>query len=490
MAVRRLLPAAPLFRSSPGPLPQSSENRKSVDSMFQFITSTSFRFMIPKFKILAMLATAGVTVSTLTHAAEKPSRPNIFFIISDDQAWNDYGFMGHPHIATPHLDKLAAESLVYQRGYSPVPLCRPSLATIVTGLYPHQHGVTGNDPVLPDKDVKPQKSRGNPKYTRYYQTVIDHFAKRPNLVRELTGQGYLSLQTGKWWEGDPVKTTGFSHAMTAGTGKGDRHGGKGLEIGRQGLKPIQDFIEQAGEQPFFVWYAPMLPHDPHNPPADLLEKYKKLTPTEPVARYWANVEWFDRTCGELLDYLEKKGLRENTIVIYTTDNGWIQNPDKANAFAPRSKLTPYEGGVRTPIMISWPARLKPRMDTEHLASNVDLWPTLAALLKTQTPEGLPGINLADEQAAASRQRIFGEQYPHGITDVDHPTRGLEHRWVIDGWWKLISPDPRNRPDAEPELYDLKNDPWEKTDLSPTQPERVKSLSKVLDQWWLPEHSEN
>jgi arylsulfatase A-like enzyme len=431
-----------------------------------------------------------LTVTLFSRNLCAADRPNIVFIISDDQAWGDYGFMGHPQLATPHLDKLAAASLTFQRGYSCMPLCRPSLASIVTGLYPHQHGVTGNDPVLPDPDVKSTPGRSNPKYARYYQTMIDNFAKRPNLVRDLTASGYVSLQTGKWWEGDPVKTAGFSHAMTVGTGKGDRHGGKGLEIGRQGLQPVKDFIEEAGDKPFLLWYAPMLPHDPHNPPAELLEKYKKLTPSGPVAAYWGNVEWFDRTCGELIDYLEKKGLRENTIILFTTDNGYVQDPQKANRFAPRSKLTSYEGGVRTPIMISWPAKLKPRMDTEHLASTIDLWPTLAALLKTQTPAGLPGINLTDEQAVAKRQRIFGEQYPHGVTDVDRPSSSLEKSWVIDGWWKLITPDPRNRPTDKPELYDLKNDPWEKTDLSATQPDRVKTLSKEIAQWWQPKDAKN
>ncbi len=420
------------------------------------------------------------------HAAEKTARPNIVFIISDDQAWGDYGFIGHKQIATPRLDKLAAESLTFQRGYTPVPLCRPSLATMITGLYPHQHGVTGNDPALPDKGANAQVGRGNPKYERYYESIVNNFAKQPNLVRDLTARGYVALQTGKWWEGDPVKTAGFTHAMTAGTGKGERHGGKGLEIGREGLQPIKDFIAGAGDKPFVVWYAPMLPHTPHTPPDELLQKYLKLAPSEPVARYWACVEWFDRTCGELLDHLDQKGLRENTIIVYTCDNGWIQKPDQANMFAPRSKQSPYEGGVRTPIMISWPAKLKPRMDTEHLASNVDLWPTLAALLKTDAPKKLPGINLADEREVSKRSKIFGEVYAHNIADVDHPTRSLENRWMIDGWWKLIVPDPRNRPNAKPELYDLQNDPWEKNELSAAQPKRVKELTKKLDKWWQPE----
>jgi uncharacterized sulfatase len=126
------------------------------------------------------------------------------------------------------------------------------------------------------------------------------------------------------------------------------------------------------------------------------------------------------------------------------------------------------------------------MDKEHLASTVDLWPTLASLLKTGTPDGLPGIDLTDEKAVAKRTAIFGEQYAHNIADVDHPTRSLENRWIIDGWWKLILPDSRNRPDAKPELYDLRKDPWEKNDLSAAEAERVKTLSGQSDQWWKPD----
>ncbi len=412
-----------------------------------------------------------------------PVRPNVIFIISDDQAWNDYGFMGHPHIKTPALDRLAAQSLVFERGYTPVPLCRPSLASIATGLYPHQHGVTGNDPTLPDPGVNAMAARGDEKYARYYDTVINNFARQPNLVRDLVSRGYVALQTGKWWEGDPIRTAGFTHAMTQGTTKGGRHGDAGLAIGREGLQPIYKFIQEAGDQPFFVWYAPMLPHAPHTPPDDLLQTYLKRAPSEPVARYWACVEWFDRTCGELLDYLDRIGLRENTIIVYTTDNGWIQNPGKANQFAPRSKLTAYEGGVRTPIMISWPGHVEPLRDQEHLASNLDLWPTLAALLKTPAPKSLPGVNLTDARAVARRTRIFGEQYAHDIADVDEPTRSLEHRWVIDGWWKLIAPNPRKVSGQSLELYNLRDDPWEQNDLAGKETRRVKKLSRRLDTAW-------
>lgn len=433
-------------------------------------------FHLPRFlATLILAATASAAVS----------RPNVLLIISDDQGWGDYGFMGHPHVATPALDRLAASGLTFERGYSPVPLCRPSLATIATGLYPHQHGVTGNDPSLPDPKAKAMAARGNPAFARYYETMIGNFRARPNLVRDLTGRGYRTLQTGKWWEGDPVKEAGFTHAMTQGESKGSRHGDAGLQIGRQGIEPITRFIAESGPQPWCVWYAPMLPHSPHNPPAELLAKYLKVAPSEPVARYWACVEWFDRTCGELLAHLEARGLRENTLVLYTTDNGWIQDPAKANAFAPRSKQTPYEGGVRTPIMVSWPGRVAPRRDQDHLASNIDLWPTLAALLGLPLPTGLPGINLADPGAVAARGAIHGAALAHDVADVDHPTRSLQQRWIISGWEKLIVPDPRNRPGQRSELYDLRSDPRETRDLASTRPGRVDDLARQLDRWWTP-----
>jgi uncharacterized sulfatase len=425
-----------------------------------------------------------VLSGAFARAAER--QPNVLLIVSDDHAWGDYGFMGHPHLRTPHLDRLAAQSLLFERGYSPVPLCRPALASIATGLYPHQHGVTGNDPALPDKGVNAMAARGNPKYARYYNTIIENFRRRPNFVHDLVSRGYLALETGKWWEGDPVKTAGFTHAMTQGEAKGSRHGDRGLDIGRKGLEPICRFLDEAGERPWLVWYAPMLPHAPHNPPEDLLQKYLPLAPTAPVAHYWACVEWFDRTCGELLEHLDRRGQRANTIVLYTADNGWLQNPLKTNSFAPRSKLTSYEGGVRTPIMISWPGRLAPRRDKDHLASNVDLWPTLAALLKTPLPDGLPGLNLTDPRAVAKRERIFGEQYTHNIADVDAPTLSLERRFVIEGWWKLLVPEPRALPGARSELYHLKRDPWERADLADKQARRVSRLRQTLDAWWLPQ----
>lgn len=120
--------------------------------------------------------------------------------------------------------------------------------------------------------------------------------------------------------------------------RGGRHGDEGLTIGRKGMKPVTDFLDHATQekQPFLLWYAPFLPHTPHDPPARILEKYRRPGVAEDVAKYHAMCEWFDETCGELLAELDRRGLRENTLVIYICDNGWKARSE--NAADPNQKL--------------------------------------------------------------------------------------------------------------------------------------------------------
>lgn len=429
--------------------------------------------------MLLSIALMFLPTISCSHAADAP--PNVVMIISDDQAWTDYGFMGHPHIQTPCLDRLAQQSLLYTRGYVPSPLCRPSLAAMITGLYPHQNRITGNDPA-PTPDIK--KNRQNPAYLALNETMIAHIETHPTLPRLLAKKGYVSLQTGKWWEGHP-RRGGFTHAMTHGDPRrGGRHGDVGLTIGREGMKPICDFIDQAtaDSKPFFLWYAPFMPHTPHTPPMELFEKYQKLTDSRTIARYWAMCEWFDQTCGQLLDYLDKKGLADNTIVVYVCDNGWIQNP-KSGGYAPRSKRSPYEGGIRTPIMVRWLGKVKPRRDETHLAISIDLAPTILRACGLQPTADMTGVNLADTQAVAGREAVCGEVYAHDVADVNQPTKSLQYRWVIHDQWKLIDPDPANLPNSKPELYNVIDDPHEKRNLADEHPQRVKQLQKRLDAWW-------
>jgi len=422
--------------------------------------------------------------------------PNIVLIISDDQGWTDYGFMGHPQVQTPRLDKLASQSLVFRHGYVPSSLCCPSLASIITGLYGWQTKVCCNDPPLPKqtKAAKSAKGKGagkgaDPTFIKQAEEMSHFLDAQPALPRKLAELGYLSLQTGKWWQGH-FSTAGFTHGMSAKErSKGGRHGDDGLKIGRETMQPIYDFIEQAGGKPWFVWYAPMLPHQPHNPPQRLLDKYTGKTDSPHVAKYWAMIEWFDETCGELMDYLDKKKLADNTIVLYVTDNGWVQQADKGG---PRSdsKLSQYDGGLRTPLMIRWPGRVAPRqVDTP--VSSVDIAPTLLRACGLKPAEAMQGVNLLDEQAVKERKAIFGACYTHNAVDIHAPASSVTYRWCIaDGRWKLIIPNPANinapkKPGREMgvELYDVVADPHEEKNLAAAQPDRVAQLTKLVDGWW-------
>jgi uncharacterized sulfatase len=406
------------------------------------------------------------------------SQPNIVMLISDDQAWGDYGFMGHPAIQTPHLDKLAAESLTFRRGYVPASLCCPSLASIITGRFPHQHRVTSNDPPVP-AGMTPRDFQKSPAFQAGRDVMNSYMDAIPTLPRLLSANGYRSLQTGKWWQGSYTHG-GFTHGMT----KGGRHGDEGLDIGRKTMQPIYDFIGEAKKEgkPFFVWYAPMMPHDPHTPPARILEKYKGKTPSEHVAKYWAMVEWFDETCGGLLGALEREKVAENTIVVYVADNGWIQNPD-APKYALKSKQSQYDGGLRTPIMVRWPAKIHPAMNGETVVSSLDILPTLLDAAGVKRPEGLPGVSLTDSAALKARDTVFGECFTHNSKDLANPSASLRWRWVIQGDWKLIVPATQNEPEGKTELYNLKVDPNEEKNLADIEKERAEKMRVKLDAWW-------
>src|SRR5262249_15139435 len=212
--------------------------------------------------------------------AAPPPPPNIVLIISDDQGYADYSFMGHPRIKTPHIDRLAAQSLTFRRGHVPSSLCSPSLASILTGLYPHQHRVTSNDPPLPAGKTG-RAAAQDPKFLADRRAIVANFDRVPTLPRMLASKGYLSFQTGKWW-GGRYSHGGFTHGMSHGDpAKGGRHGDDGLKIGRQGMSEVFDFIDMAASRgaPFFVWYAPMMPHSPHTPPERLLAKYRADAPS-------------------------------------------------------------------------------------------------------------------------------------------------------------------------------------------------------------------
>ncbi|MDQ8183146.1 sulfatase [Pelagicoccus sp. SDUM812005] len=439
---------------------------------------------------------AAFTLTALATVSAANDRPNIVMILSDDQAWTDYGFMGHEHIRTPNLDKLAESGVLYPRAYVPTPLCRPSLMTLATGHYARDHKITGNDPsprLAPKQD---------PKHVELSIELFDNIDRLDTLPKLLGEAGYLSHQSGKWWEGH-YSRGGFTHGMTQGSpGRGARHGDAGLKIGRQGMDPIFDFIAHAQEEekPFYIWYAPFLPHTPHTPPERILARYSALDLDPDLAKYYAMCEWFDETCGQLIDHLEEKGLRESTLIYYVCDNGWVQTPSTVkgkdgwrHGFLPKSKQSVNEGGARSPIILSWPGVIEPDIKGD-LVSSIDLFPTVLSAADVEIPDGLPGIDLmpnARDGDRIDRDTIFGDSYAHDIADLDNPEASLMYLWCIRDHWKLIlsyDGEVNRYRDVHPrefpiQLYDIVADPHEENNLAEKYPNIVADLKDAIENWY-------
>jgi uncharacterized sulfatase len=325
--------------------------------------------------------------------------------------------------------------------------------------------------------------------------MVEVFKKSKTLAARLGAAGYISHQSGKWWEAD-CHCGGFTEGMTHGdVSRGGRHGDEGLKIGRDSMQPIFDFIDRAGEKPFFIWYAPFLPHTPHNPPARLLAKYRVEARPIQLARYYAMCEWLDETVGSLLAHIDKKGLANDTMIVFLADNGWIQLEGNRPLIDTRAKMSPYDAGVRTPILFKWPGRIKPERDEKTLASSVDIVPTVLTACGLKTESALPGVNLTDRAARTRRNSIFGSAFVHTSIDVEDPAANLKYRWMIRDRWKLIAPHRANvslplweaQPGTGwsnvPELYDIVVDPHERKNLASREPRVVDRLLAEVNRWW-------
>ena len=436
--------------------------------------------------LLLAMALLGVVLSVVTlygwrmyslhhHATTIPrERPNIVLIIADDIAWNDYGFNHHPLLQTPNLDKLAASGVVFNNAYSPSSICRPSLASIITGLYPSQHRITGNMRVIGQ-------------FRSDHSWALPPFAKRmdelPTLPRALAPLGYRSLQTGKWWEED-YSTGGFSDGDKKPVGFW-RHVVPINHIGRYTMQPLYDFIAAHQREPFFVWYAPQMPHTPWNPPEKFVAPYQSKVANADLRNYYGMVSWFDDTVGQLVQYLDEHNLRDNTVIIYLADNGINAQTDILQQGTPKGKDTAYEYGNRTTLIFNWPSHWKPAQ-REALVSSIDLYPTLLELLQQpmrhdiQSGAAYPGVSLLHtiaDNAPLARTAVVGEIFPEIGEKLDNQRQQRWSRFNEDQHaWKLI-----DNIHGTTELYQLDSDPNENHNIAAQQPARVQRALQQLNE---------
>ena len=327
-----------------------------------------------------------------------PSRPNLVLIVGDDLAYRDLGFMGSEFVMTPRLDRLASEGAVFPVAYNTASVCRPSLRTLLTGLHPVQW----------DARVAALRARRRVSPGR----EMTHMTTMPGL---LARNGYATFQAGKLWESH-FEVAGFED----GTAVRPQTTGRAaaVAIGRSTMEPVWRFLDERDGRPFFLWFAPTLPHTPFDAADAHRAPYAAMELTDAARAYFANVTRFDAVVGALLDGLEERGLGEDTLVVYLNDNGWDQAPDfeaplergGGGLDGPRGKGSLYEIGFRTPLVLRWPGRIEPAVVRPDLVSTVDVTATLLDAAGVAPPPGREGrslLPLLDGRGGTGRDAIFG-----------------------------------------------------------------------------------
>jgi arylsulfatase A len=433
---------------------------------------------------------------------------NILLIHVDDLGATDLGVFGSDFYETPHIDRLASEGMFFTQSYAAAAICSPSRAALMTGKYPARTGITdwirakfqgGSGLALPSEY---EENEGKPLRTPKNQGFLP--IEEVTVAEALKGFGYTTIHVGKWHlgeEGNHPEDQGFGLNF-GGNDLGqppsyfdpylannvsDNYVLKNVPPRKEGEfltdregDEIVNFIQNQNSK-FFIHWAPYAVHTPIMGPADLVEKYKAKTPgIHRNPTYAALVENLDQNVGKVLGELDRLGLRENTLVIFTSDNGGLignpQNPVTVNLGLRSFKGYPYEGGIRVPTIVRWPGRIAPGSISSTPIITMDWVSTILNYLGAPIPDYLDGESLRSifENPEENIKRDLFWHFPHYRTpDV------LPYSIVRSGDYKLIY----YFDGSEAELYDLSNDPKEEKNLVMEFPQMVSQLKIKLENWW-------
>jgi arylsulfatase A-like enzyme len=428
------------------------------------------------------LAAAGL------RAAEPARRPNVVLVMADDQGWGDTSYNGHPELKTPNMDALAAAGLRLDRFYTAHFNCSPTRASIMTGRHPHRMGTFS-----PGAPIRPQEV---------------------TVARVLQSAGYATGHFGKWHlngkNGDRDTTTppgrailasdplnpgrlGFDEWVSADNffdldpvlgrnGVPEKFHGDGSDVTTdEALKFIRK--QAAGGKPFLavVWFGN--PHTPHIAlPADKAA-YAKLP--EKDQNYYGEITGIDRSVGRLRAALRDLRVADDTIFWYCSDNGGAAGP-KSTGFLRGSKGTLWEGGVRVPGIVEWPARIPAAFTSAVPCSTLDMYPTILAATGAKAEKQVQPLDGVDLLPLFDRKMTQRDRPIPFVADIRRPN---SHGALLDWPYKLHvnaiekkGAGARNQPAAAPLLYDVSKDPKETTDLAAQQPERVAKMTAALVEW--------
>jgi N-acetylgalactosamine-6-sulfatase len=424
-------------------------------------------------------------------------RPNILFILGDDWGWGDLGCFGHSRLRTPHLDRLAEQGTIYTQFYVAAPVCSPSRASFLTGLFP---GECGFHHICDSAEV----------CDRY---GVPHFLDPtlPTVSNTFHRDGYRTAHFGKWHLGSTPDAPdpggyGFDRHISINSAPDDLRTefyGGGPEVTRPEndviFRPHStrmivdhaiDFLRE-DDAPFFMQLWLLDPHATLNPSGDVMAEYQELSPHSGGYHgvntvYYSVISEADRQLGRLFDALDASGRADDTIVLFTGDNGpedlYVPNASHSAAGSPGPfrgrKRSLYEGGVRMPLIARWPGHIPAGgVDNDSVLSSVDLFATCCAAAGVPATE-TDGENVLPALCGENQPRAKNLYWEFRFGNGSHPIHLSPMVAVRAGRWKLLC----NPDGSRLELYDIPADPMEMTNLAERNPEVARRLRDEVLTW--------
>ncbi len=439
--------------------------------------------------VLGALAPGCRYAPTQGHSQDRKRSPNIIFILGDDLGWAELGCYGNTFNETPNLDRLAGEGMRFTTAYSAAPVCSPFRAALMTGQYPVRTGIT--DYLRPD-DAKHLATD--------YETLPE-MLKKAGYVTGIVGKWHLTGYANHGAEEIPPGRHGFDEVIVSenrGIANGSyffpyhfnreiqqRLPGREYLVDRCNLEAVE-FIERHKDQPFFLYLSHYAVHTRLAGKPRLVAKYEAKPDAGKGAQaprnnphLAAQLESIDQGVGMIRDKLKALGLSENTILVFTGDNGG-EGRVTSNAPWRAGKSTLYEGGIREPLIIYWPGVTTPGSLCHTPVCTMDFYPTFAQAVRrtparTQTIDGLSLVSVLRDSRAVLRRDTLYWHYP---LEKSHFLGGRSVGVVRKGDWKLLE----FFDTGELELYNLAEDPGEQRNLAAQKPDKRQELVNALHTW--------
>lgn len=457
--------------------------------------------------VLSCKNNAGQTSEATQKSSNQDRRPNIVYILADDLGYGDLSVYGQDKFSTPNIDKLAKEGMLFTQHYSGSTVCAPSRSALLTGMHTGHTVVRGNKEIMPEGQ---------------YPIPDNTFT----LAEAMKKGGYTTGAFGKWGlgfpgsEGDPINQ-GFdtffgyncqrlghnyyprhlwsnSDSLVLKNNEGEKKGTYAPELIHQ---KTLDFIESNKENPFFLYVASIIPHAELAAPESVMEKYRGKFPPEKAyegvdggpdyrtgpyesqkethAAFVSMVHILDQQVGEIMSKLENLGLADNTLIIFTSDNGphteGGADPDYFDSNGPLrgTKRDLYEGGIRVPMIAKWPNNIEAGSKTDHISAFWDVFPTFSEIAGLETPKDIDGISFL----------------PTLLGNIDDQENHLYLYWefhekggrqaIRKGKWKAVKYNVFDAENSPLQLYDLSQDISEQRNLADEHPELVKEMEQLF-----------